>query len=37
MMCCTSRQVRFSFASNIKAITPETRGVAEDVPPKPLV
>ena len=33
-ICCTSRQVRSGFASNIKAIIPLTNGVAEDVPPK---
>ena len=36
-MFCTSRQPRFGFASSISATTPATAGVAEDVPPKPVV
>src|SRR5688572_28778877 len=36
-MCLTSRHVRFGLASSISAITPETSGVADDVPPKLLV
>ena len=31
--CCTSRHERFGFASSISAITPDTSGVADDVPP----
>src|SRR5438552_2338799 len=34
---CTSRAVRSGLASSIRAITPATTGVAEDVPPKSAV
>lgn len=31
---CTSRQPRLGLASSMRAVMPETNGVAADVPPK---
>src|SRR4051794_36966428 len=36
-MFSTSRTVRLGLASSIRAITPDTSGVADEVPPNPLV
>ena len=36
-MCCMSLYAKFGLASIISAITPDARGVAEEVPPKPSV